>query len=208
MDKFIYKLYFKSYTNVFPKNSNYFERKNNHLLVFILSFYSLIALVSFSSSITLLPSYSQQQQENQQQEEYILIREWSSKGVAPGQFSQAADVAVDSKDNIFITDISSTSPVQKFNHNGTFISSWGSLGYGQGSFVRAYDIAIDAQDSVYVIDANNPNQVLQKFTNNGTFITAWGSHGFGDGQFINPIGISVDSKGNVFVSDFGVKIIS
>src|SRR5829696_1025319 len=100
MDKFIYKLYFKSYTNVFPKNSNYFERKNNHLLVFILSFYSLIALVSFSSSITLLPSYSQQQQE-----EYILIREWSSKGVAPGQFSQAADVAVDSKDNIFITDI-------------------------------------------------------------------------------------------------------
>jgi hypothetical protein len=62
------------------KVSQYFELKNNHLLVFVLSFYSLIAILSFSSSITLLPSYSQQQ-ENQQQEEYILIREWGSKGL-------------------------------------------------------------------------------------------------------------------------------
>lgn len=49
-----------------------------------------------------MSSYSQQQ-ENQQQEEYILIREWGSGGVASGQFSQPADVAVDSKDNVFVT---------------------------------------------------------------------------------------------------------
>jgi DNA-binding beta-propeller fold protein YncE len=177
----------------FRKVSQYFELKNNHLLVFVLSFYSLIAIVGFSSSITLLPSYSQQ--ENQQQEEYILIREWGSQGFSSGQFSQPADVAVDSKDNVFVTDITARSnSVQKFNQNGTFISSWGPTGYGQGSFARASDIATDAQDNVYVVDANNPDQAVQKFTNNGTFITAWGSYGFGDGQFINPIGISVDSK--------------
>ena len=134
-----------------------------------------------------MPSYSQQQ-ENPQQEEYILIREWGSKGFSLGQFSQPADVAIESKDNAFLTDITARSnAVQKFNQNGTFISSWGRLGYGQGSFVCASNIATDAQDDVYIVDANNPDQVVQKFTNNGTFITAWGSYGFGDGQFINPI---------------------
>ena len=97
----------------FRKVSQYFERKNNHLLVFVLlSFYSLITILSFSSSITLLQSYSQQA--NQQQEEYILIREWSSEGFSPGHFSQPTDVAIDSKDNVFVTDITARSnAVQK-----------------------------------------------------------------------------------------------
>lgn len=68
-----------------------------------------------------MPSYSQQQ-ENRQQEEYILIREWGSKGFSPGHFSQPADVAIDSKDNVSLTDITARSnAVQQFNQNGTYL---------------------------------------------------------------------------------------
>ena len=67
-----------------------------------------------------MPSYSQQQ-ENQQQEEYILIREWGSGGAAAGQFSQPADVVVDSKDNVFVTDITAPSKaVQKIRSEWNF----------------------------------------------------------------------------------------
>ena len=86
-----------------------------------------------------------------------------------GQFSQPADIAIDSKNNVFVTDntAASSKAVQKFTKNGTFISSWGQAGYSPGSFARASDIATDAHDNVYVVDANNPKQVVQKFTNNG-----------------------------------------
>jgi len=89
--------------------------------------------------------------------------------VTSGQFSQPADIAIDSKNNVFVTDITAASSkaVQKFTKNGTFISSWGQAGYSPGSFARASDIATDAHDNVYVVDANNPKQVVQKFTNNG-----------------------------------------
>ena len=63
-----------------------------------------------------MPSYSQQQ------EEYVLIREWGSRGAAPGQFSQPADITIDSKGNVFVTDITARSnAVQKFNQNGTLL---------------------------------------------------------------------------------------
>ena len=92
---------------LFQKIFRNFERKNNRLLVYTMSLYSLLAILSISSSITLLSSYSQQQ------EEYSLIREWGSKGFDHGQFSQPADVAIDSKDNVFVTDITTGSKADK-----------------------------------------------------------------------------------------------
>src|ERR1044072_6612049 len=109
---------------------------------------------------------------------YYLLKVIPRLGVTSGQFSQPADIAIDSKENVFVTDITAASSkaVQKFNQNGTFISSWGEAGYDPGSFARTSDIATEAQGNVSVLDARNPDQVVQKFTNNGTFISTWGSH--------------------------------
>jgi tripartite motif-containing protein 71 len=161
------------------------------LLAFtLLSFYSLIAILSFSSSITLLPSYSQQQQE-----EYILIREWGSKGFSPGQFSQPADVAIDSKDNVFVSDFGANNYIVKFDSNGKLITEWGTAGNGNGQFISPLSIANDLLDNVYVVDYGNDR--IQKFQNNGEFIATWGTSGNNAGQFQDPEGVATDSKGNI-----------
>ena len=114
-------MFLKSNKMLFQKIFRNFERKNNRLLVYTMSLYSLLAILSISSSITLLSSYSQQQ------EEYSLIREWGSKGFDHGQFS-ARRCSNRFKSNVFVTDITAGSnAVQKFDQNGTFISSWGQL---------------------------------------------------------------------------------
>jgi DNA-binding beta-propeller fold protein YncE len=93
-----------------------------------------------------LPSYSQEQQE-----EYVLIREWGSKGFSHGQFSQPADVAIDSKGNIFVADTNNHC-IQKFDNNGNFITMWGSEGTGDYQFIEPTSIAVDSQDNIYVVD--------------------------------------------------------
>lgn len=82
-----------------------------------------------------MPSYSQEQ-ENQQQEEYILIREWGSKGFSPGQFSQPADVAIDSKGNVYVSDLGANNHVVKFDNNGNLITMWGKWRYRRLSIHR------------------------------------------------------------------------
>ena len=180
-------MFLKSNKMLFQKIFRNFERKNNRLLVYTMSLYSLLAILSISSSITLLSSYSREQQE-----EYSLIREWGSKGFDHGTILSARRCSNRFKRECIRNRYHSWVLKQfKNSIRMELLSLVGEqLGYGQGSFVCASDIATDAQDNVYVVDTNNPNQAVQKFTNNGTFITSWGSQGFGDGQFINPIGIS------------------
>lgn len=139
-----------------------------------------------------------------QEDEYSFVSKWGSEGVGFGKFAQPLDIAIDSNDNLYVTDTTSVSnQIQKFAPNGTFISSWGVLGSEDGQFARATGIATDSSDNIYVSDGGSAETAVQKFTSDGTFITSWGSTGFGDGQFIAPGGVDVDSSDNVYVGDFG-----
>src|SRR6476661_4980448 len=112
-----------------------------------------------------------------------FITTWGYEGSGNGQFISPSGIAVDSSDNVYVSDLENNR-IQKFTNNGTFITTWGSYGTGNGQFISPSGIAVDSSDNVYVVDAGNNR--IQKFTNNGTFITTWGSYGTGNGQFISP----------------------
>lgn len=63
-----------------------------------------------------------------------FITEWGTEGEGTGQFNNPAGVAVDSEDNVYVTDVNNNR-IQKFSSDGAFVTSWGSEGEGEGLYV-------------------------------------------------------------------------
>ena len=116
----------------------------------------------------------------------------------PGGFWPAY-VAMDSNNNIYVTDISSSNRVVKFAGNGAYLAQWGGLGTGNGQFHYPNGIAVDSSNNVYVADSGNNR--IEKFSSNGTYLTQWSSHGNGNTEF-SPQVIAVDSSNNVYVNSW------
>jgi sugar lactone lactonase YvrE len=129
-----------------------------------------------------------------------LLTQWGSRGTGEGRFDMSGNgagfVALDSQDNVYVTD---NNHVQKFDSNGKFLTMWGAPGTGDGQFTLALAIAIDPQDNVYVVDIDNCT--VQKFDASGKFLLKMGEKGTGDGQFMNPAALAIDKQGNVLVAD-------
>ena len=114
-----------------------------------------------------------------------------------GKFYKPQQIAVDDERNIYVAD-TENSRIQKFTHEGEFLSSWGIKGVGSGELQSPAGITI-YENNVYVVD-----QVLnsiKKFDNDGNFILEWGKNGIENGQFLQPKGIAIDSNGIVYVAD-------
>jgi DNA-binding beta-propeller fold protein YncE len=119
--------------------------------------------------------------------------------VVPGTGFAPAFVALDSSNNVYVTD-RDNNRVEKFDSNGNYLAQWGSYGTNNGQFDEG--IAVDRGNDVYVVDASN--QRVEKFDSSGNYLTQWGSYGSGNGQFDNPVGVAVDSSNNVYVADDGI----
>ena len=90
-------------------------------------------------------------------------------------------IAVDDERNIYVAD-TGNSRIQKFTHEGQFLSSWGTNGVENGELQSPVGIAI-YENNVYVVDEKQ--NTVQKFDNDGNFILKWGEYGNEDGQLKN-----------------------
>jgi DNA-binding beta-propeller fold protein YncE len=122
-----------------------------------------------------------------------FLFQWGSQGTNNGQFATPFGVAIDSRANVYVTDINNVR-IEKFDRNGNYLIHW-------GGFSAPYGIAVDHSNNVYVSDL--VNDFIKKFDSNGNYLTQWGSFGGGNGQFANPSGIAIDSSNNVYVSEEG-----
>ena len=75
-------------------------------------------------------------------------------------------IAVDDERNIYVAD-TGNSRIQKFTHEGQFLSSWGTEGFADGQFQHSTGIAV-YENNVYVVDGER--DIVQKFDNDGNFI--------------------------------------
>jgi hypothetical protein len=91
---------------------------------------------------------------------YSLVAIWGTEGTGDGEFAEPHGVAVDSADNVYLSDMGNFR-VQKFDSNGNFITKWGSEGTGEGQFNIPEGIDIDSSGNVYVADTHNSR--IQKF---------------------------------------------
>jgi len=120
-----------------------------------------------------------------------------------------ADVAVDSKGNIFAM-VGGDEPIVVFNSKGNY-----QFGWGKGLIAGCHGIFIDAGDFVYIADSGD--HVVMKFTPEGKLLMTLGNRGThsdtgsvnanfktikqGAGPFYAPSKVTVSPKGEIFVAD-------
>src|SRR5438128_3450935 len=127
-----------------------------------------------------------------------VVCDFSKPGDGPGQFIWPAGIALDSQENVYVTD-EWLNRVSIFDKDGNFLRDWGTAGSGDGELNAPAGIAIDPQDVLYIVDGRNHR--VQQFTKDGEFLMQWGSFGSAEGQFNAPWGITLDQQGQVYVAD-------
>ncbi|RDJ39246.1 MAG: HYR domain-containing protein [Crenarchaeota archaeon] len=129
-----------------------------------------------------------------------FILKWGESGLnSPGKFSNPQNIAIDSSDNVYVTDLGNKR-VQKFSSSGGFLKAWGSSGSDPGKFSSPSGITT-TKDAVFVVDSQLHK--VQKFDLEGNFILQWGIQGSNPGEFLLPNGIASDKSGMIFVVDTG-----
>ena len=124
--------------------------------------------------------------------------QFGSAGEGGGEFRWPAGIAVDSEENVYVTD-EWLHRVTVFDSDGGFLRSFGELGKRDGQFNRPSGIAIDDNDNLFVSDTlNHRVQKLDKF---GNPLNVFGRFGDGDGELNAPWGLTTDSEGCVYVAD-------
>ncbi|XP_077996702.1 uncharacterized protein LOC144450009 [Glandiceps talaboti] len=98
---------------------------------------------------------------------YEYRHSFGGEGQEEGQFSRPKSIAIDSKDNVIVSD-SDNERVQVFNADGQFLFQFGHKGDEDGEFDNLRRLAVDTLDNIYVCDSNN-NKV-QKFDKFGRFV--------------------------------------
>jgi DNA-binding beta-propeller fold protein YncE len=113
-------------------------------------------------------------------------------------------VAVDAKDNIYVTD-SESGKIFVFEPSGKYQRAIGSLKGGEGYFKRPTGIAVDsAEQRIYVTDTlRNKIYVLDM---QGQVIKTLGEHGEGKGQFNFPTELRLDGDDLLVVDAMNFRV--
>jgi len=113
-------------------------------------------------------------------------------------------VAVDDKDNIYVTD-SESGKIFVFNADGKYQHALGSIKGGEGFFKRPTGIAIDnAEQHIYVTDTlRNKIYVLAM---NGEVLRTMGKEGTQPGEFNYPTELRLDGKDLIVVDAMNFRV--
>lgn len=119
-----------------------------------------------------------------------FIKTWGSKGVGSGQFNLVHNIAVDSKNTVYVIDRENRR-IQLFNTNGEFLREWNKIGNPFG-----LDIA---KDEFYVTDGKEG--FIYRLDPSGKMIAKYGQPGKATGQFLMPHAIAVSPDNKLFVAE-------
>lgn len=123
---------------------------------------------------------------------YSFITKWGSLGNYDGLINLPASLAVDSSDNIYVTD-TNNNRIEKFSNDGKFLAKWGTYGTSSGEFNLPTGIAIDSGGNIYIADQSNNR--IQEFDSTGKYIKEFSLPN------LFPARIAVDSTGNLYFTD-------
>jgi DNA-binding beta-propeller fold protein YncE len=129
---------------------------------------------------------------------YEVLLDWA-KLPEGWTFHEVADVAVDSKDRVYVFN-RGKHPMIVFDREGNFLSSW-----GEDIFKRPHGVTIDPEDMLYCVD--DGDHTVRRCTPEGKVLMTLGTPGqpapFQSGRpFNRPTKVALDPKSDEFyVSD-------
>ncbi len=127
------------------------------------------------------------------------VRQFGSEGAGTGQFKFPAQIAIDTKGNVWVAD-SGNNRIQEFNERGEYLKTVGSKGKGNGQLEEPYGVAVDTKGNIWVADTGNNR--IQEFNEKGEYVRAATVAGSPSYPFFEgPHWLTIDAKGNVWVSD-------
>ena len=131
------------------------------------------------------------------------VLSFGKEGLSVGMFKSAWGVAVNARDEIAVTEVSSHR-VQIFTSDGNYLRSFGRKGNNAGELNNPIGIAFHNNGNIFVADRNYRIQI---FSGEGQYVGSFGGKGSRDSQLSYPMGLSVDSDGNIIVADADNKLI-
>ena len=129
---------------------------------------------------------------------------FGKRGSSVGMFNGPWGVAVNSRDEIAVTDCSNHR-VQIFSSDGNHLRSVGRIGSKMGELNSPMGIVFVKNGNIFVVDYGNHR--IQIFSGEGEYVGMFRGEGSLDSQLYSPLGLSVDSDGNIIVADSGNKLI-
>ena len=132
------------------------------------------------------------------------VLSFGKEGSTAGMFYHPWGVAVNSKDEIAVTDFLNNR-VQIFYSDGNYLRSFGRRGNKAGELNSPRGITFHKNGNIFVADSGNHR--IQIFSGEGEYVGMFGGKGNLDIQLSNPCGLSVDSDGNIIVADSNNKLI-
>ncbi|MBI3860257.1 MAG: hypothetical protein HY290_00010 [Planctomycetia bacterium] len=142
-----------------------------------------------------------------------FVREFGTKGSAPGEFDQPGGIAFGRDGSVYVAD-QANRRVQRLSPQGEPMSAWGKYGTAPGEFGGnshpkgrgggPHFLAFNSHGDLHTTEASVGR--VQKFKPDGTFLLAWGDNEVGPGHFgghktmPGPLAIAVDHKDQVWVT--------
>lgn len=127
------------------------------------------------------------------------------RGNGDGNFNYPVDVAIDSQDNIVVSD-SMNARVQILDKDGKFLSKFGNRGDSLTDFQLIKGLAVDKNDLIYVADGR-ADKILVFDKNGEALLVVGGPAAIGKvgklspGGFFLPQDIMIDKNGRMYVVD-------
>ena len=132
---------------------------------------------------------------SQEQEPVSLARVIGGAGRSDGRFTTPRAIATN--DEVIVV-IDKTGRLQRFTHDGVFLSSWDLQLDGTGF---PTGVTIDDDGLIWIADTHQ--QRILVLDQEGNEVRSFGEYGTGDGQFLYPTDIAFGNDGEVFVSEYG-----
>jgi sugar lactone lactonase YvrE len=130
-----------------------------------------------------------------------FVLAWGTKGDKPGEFYSPIGIAINKKDEVFVTDLNNAR-VQKFSTAGRYLGGF-NLPWDapKRKSNQAGGIAVDDQGLIYLSYMSQDKVAV--FTGSGELIREWGKRGDGDGELRQPGGMVLGEGGSIYLADQG-----
>ena len=120
-----------------------------------------------------------------------FIHKFGEKGTGPGQLNGPMALAVDSKNNLVVSE-RHNHRIQTFNPTGTSLVIIDGNAYGNGMFQAPWGVALDHLENIHIVTCSS--NYVKVFTPDGRFVRMYGN-------VKGPIGIAIDDQGYTLVSE-------